>query len=105
MIDITAAGQKALDEALRFFNLDVYDPAANDHSDAAERSRKVIDEILTTAGWLWEVPFKGVHQVEWCGLFAGACWHAAGLDPKWLATYFASTYRLDLWGQYESFDS
>lgn len=105
MIDITTAGQKALDEAHRLFNLDVYDPPANMTGIGADRSRKVIDEILTTAGWVWEVPFKGPSAVEWCGLFAGACWHAAGLDQKWLATYFASTYRLDLWGQYESFDA
>lgn len=103
--DITAAGQRALDEAHRLFALDVYDPIASDHSDNAERSRKVIDEILTGAGWIWEVPFKGVDQgPEWCGLFAAKCWRAAGIDPKWLATYFASTYRLDLWGRYESFD-
>lgn len=105
MNDITAAGQKALDEALRLFNLDVYDPPANMTGVGADRSRKVIDEILTTAGWVWEVPFKGPSAVEWCGLFAAACWHAAGIDDKWLATYFASTYRLDLWGRYETFNT
>jgi len=105
MSDITAAGQRALDEAHRLFALDVWDPPASLHNEAAERSRGVINEVLTSAGWLWEVPYKGDGQVEWCGLFAGACWHAAGLDPKWLATYFASTYRIDTWARYDSFNA
>lgn len=104
-MDITAAGQLALDEANRLFLLDVYDPPRGDHSVKGEASRKVIEGVLTSSGWLWEVPYSGDGQVEWCGLFAGACWHAAGLDPKWLATYFASTYRIDAWGRYDSFDA
>lgn len=101
--DLRAAGERALAEAVRLFELDVYDPKVEDHSDRAETSRKVIDEILTSAGWIWEVPYRGDTQVEWCGLFAGACWHAAGLEPHWLATYFASTYRLDIWARYHDF--
>ncbi len=104
MDSIAAAGQRALDEALRLFALDVIDPPASLHTVQAEHSRGVINDILTATGWRWEVPYKGDHQIEWCGLFAGACWHAAGLDPKWLATYFASTYRIDTWGRYQTFD-
>ena len=102
---MTEPGDRAVAEARRLFALDVYDPPASMHNEAAERSRKVIDQILTSAGWLWEVPYRGDGQVEWCGLFAAACWHAAGIDPHWLATYFASTYRLDVWARYESFDA
>lgn len=105
MSDIAAAGNQALVEALLLFHRDVYDPPRSDQSAAANASRQVIEEIITTAGWLWEVPYRGDGQVEWCGLFAAACWHAAGLDPKWLATYFASTYRLDTWARYETFDA
>lgn len=102
--DIVDAGSRAVTEALRLWNLDVYDPKRNDLSDAANHSRKVIDDILRAAGWHWQVPYKGDGQVEWCGLFAAACWRAAGLDTKWLATYFASTYRLDVWARYRDFN-
>lgn len=98
------AGGRAVAEAQRLFALDVYDPRRDDTSAAADHSRSVIDAILTSAGWLWEVPYKGDGQVEWCGMFAAACWHGAGIDPRWLATYFASTYRLDIWARYQSFD-
>jgi len=103
--DIASAGNQALVEALLLFHRDVYDPPVSDQSAAGNASRHVIEEICTSAGWIWEVPYKGINQVEWCGLFAGACWHAAGLDPKWLATYFASTYRIDAWANYEAFDA
>lgn len=97
------AGRRAVMEAARLWRLDVYDPKARDKSDHAERSRKVIDEILMAAGWEWQVPYKGDGQVEWCGLFAAACWRAGGIDPRWLSTYWASTYRLDVWARYRDF--
>jgi hypothetical protein len=104
-VEAETPGQLALSEALRLWRLDVYDPPRADKSEPANHSRAVIDDILRTSGWTWEIPYKGDGQVEWCGLFAGACWRAAGLDPKWIATYFASTYRLNLWGSYRSFDA
>jgi hypothetical protein len=102
--DLIEAGHAAVTEATRLWSCDVYDPQRSDKSEAAERSRKVIDEIIAAAGWHWQVPYKGDGQVEWCGLFVAACWRAAGLDPKWLATYFASTYRLDTWARYRDFN-
>jgi hypothetical protein len=102
--DIIEAGQVAMSEALRLWSADVYDPQRSDKSAAADHSRRVIDEIIMAAGWEWQVPYKGDGQVEWCGLFAAACWRAAGLDTKWLATYFASTYRLDTWARYRDFN-
>lgn len=102
--DLVEAGQAAVAEAVRLWQADVYDPPRSDKSEAAARSRRVIDEILMAAGWDWQVPYKGDGQVEWCGLMAAACWRAAGLDPKWLATYFASTYRLDTWAKYRDFN-
>jgi hypothetical protein len=102
--DLADAGTRAVTEAIRLWQADVFDPKRNDQSDAAVRSRRVIDEILMAAGWDWQVPYKGDGQVEWCGLFAAACWRAAGIDTKWLATYFASTYRLDTWAKYRDFN-
>lgn len=102
--ELAEAGRAAVVEGLRLWHLDVIDPKPSDRADRAEHSRKVIDEILTASGWTWQVPYRGDGQVEWCGLFVAACWRAAGIDPKWLATFFASTYRLDSWARYKSFN-
>lgn len=99
---LQSAGQAALMAAQQYWQTGTYDPQVSDHSAAAEASRSVIDSILKACGWGGE-PYKGDGQVEWCGLFAGACWRAAGLDPKWLADYFPSTYRLDQWANYRDF--
>jgi hypothetical protein len=102
-VELAECGRAAVVEAVRLWNLDVHDPKASDKTARADASRKVIDEIITSAGWPWQLPYKGDGQVEWCGLFVAACWRAAGIDPKWLATFFASTYRLDTWARYRSF--
>jgi hypothetical protein len=96
-------GELAVAEALRLWRLDVYDPKRSDKSDDAEHSRNVISGIVEAAGWTWKVPYLGDGHVEWCGMFAAACWRKAGIDPKWLATYWASTYRLDAWANYRDF--
>lgn len=102
---LTRAGELAAAEAERLFALDVYDPPKSDHTPRGEHSRRVISDILLASGWTWLVPYAGDGAVEWCGLFAGACWRAAGLDPKWLATYWASTLRLTMWARYKSWDA
>ncbi len=102
---LAAAGKRAVVEATRLWGLDIFDPARSDTSPRANVSRDAISGMLKACGWTWEVPYKGDGQVEWCGIFVGACWRAAGLDPKWLATYFASTYRLDIWARYRSFNT
>ncbi len=96
------AGERALAEAVRYFELDIYDPSAWDKSPRADRSRKLIDQFLRASGWTWKVPYRGNEPgaVQWCGLFVGACWRAAGIDTKWLATFFASTLRLAAWARY-----
>lgn len=104
MSDLEATGRAVVAEAARLWNLDVFDPSRADKSERANKSRAVIDQLLTACDWTWEVPYLGDGQVEWCGIFAGACWRAAGLDPKWLRTYFPSTYRLDTWAKYRDFD-
>ncbi len=103
-VEASTPGELAIAEALRLWRLDVYDPKASDKSSHAAASREVIDGLLRACGWGWQVPYRGNGQIEWCGIFAGACWRKAGLDPKWLATYFASTYRLDLWARYRTFN-
>lgn len=103
MRDVVDAGRVALSWAQHLFSLDIYDPPRGDKTSAAERSRTVISEILAACNWTWpEVyPYDHDGQVEWCCLFAGACWRQAGLDPKWLAVFFASTMRLDAWAKYQ----
>jgi hypothetical protein len=99
---LAEAGRRAIAEAARYWALDVIDPARNDHSPRAVHSRAAINEIVHAGGWTW-IDYRGDGDVEWCGLFAAACWRAAGLDPKWCASYWASTYRLDLWARYRDF--
>lgn len=91
--DLAQAGALAVAEARRLFALDVTN---SDHG----HSQTVISGILKTCGWTWpEVyPYRG--NVAYCTMTAGACWTAAGLDPKWLAAFFASTERLDAWAHY-----
>lgn len=100
--ELHEAGRAAVVEGLRLWHLDIIDPKRSDDSEHAARSRADIDEILRASGWGWQIPYKGDGQLEWCGLFVAACWRAAGIDPKWLATYFASTYRLNVWATYRS---
>lgn len=102
---LASAGQRAVAEAARLWNLDVFDPRQSDDSVHAKYSRDVITDVMVASGWGWMAPYTGDGHVEWCGLFAGACWRAAGIDSKWLAKYFASTYRLDLWARYREFDA
>lgn len=103
--DLEAAGHAAVAEGMRLWNLDVFDPRASDMTERAVASRNAIDDVLAAGGWTWQVPYRGDGQVEWCGLFVAACWRATGIDPKWLATYFASTYRLDTWARYRTFNA
>lgn len=99
---LEAAGRAAVTAAARLWSLDAYNAQPNDTSNHGVASRKVIDEILKACGWPWEVPYNG--RFKYCGLFVGRAWLEAGLDPKWIATYFASTIRLDMWARYRSFD-
>lgn len=100
---LARAGELAIAEADRLWALDVYDPPKTDKSKRADRSRAVIDAILRDAGWGWMTPYLGNGEPQWCGLFAAACWRAAGINPSMLATYWASTYRLRLWARYHEF--
>lgn len=94
------AGARAAAEAERMWKLDIIDPPRGAVSTAAKRSLDVITGIVRDNGWTWEVPYTHNGQVQWCGMFAGACWRSAGLEPKWIATFWASTIRLATWARY-----
>lgn len=100
MTDVAAAGQRAVAEARRLFALDVYDPSLADATPHGLASKAVISSIIKACGWDWELPYRGNGQVEWCVMFVGKSWREAGLDPKWLAAFFASTIRLSAWAHY-----
>ncbi len=93
------AGERAAREAERMWALDVYDPRKGETSAAAKKSLAVIQDIVNRAGWTW-VTYTGNNDTQWCGHFAAACWRTAGIDPSWLATFWASTLRLASWVRY-----
>lgn len=98
---VVTAGELAASEAERLWALDIIDPPKGSKDPRARLSLETINEILHETGWSWAGPYLGNGSPQWCGLFAGKCWRAAGLDPKWLATFWASTIRLDNWAKGE----
>lgn len=116
---LAEAGRNAVLEGLRLWHLDVGDPApqfltkpAPDATpktltlhERAARWRKVIDDIHVAAGWGASTPYAG-NRVgrEWCGFFAATCWRAAGINPSWLAPFWAGTLRLQSWVNYRNWN-
>ncbi len=106
MIDaLTHAGELARDAALKLWTLDIFDPPHGDTRPRTPECLAVINEIITANGWGGNVKYTGNGNPQWCGFFVGKCWRDAGLDSSWLASYFASTYRLTLWARYVRFSS
>lgn len=99
------AGELAAAEAERLWKLDVVDPPIGAVGTKALASLAVINKILADAGWSWAGPYRGNGPPQWCGLFAASVWRAAGIDPKWLATFWASTVRLDYFFHYRPWKS
>ena len=97
-------GELAAREAERLWALDVYDPPKGSKAPYAARSLEVINAILEAAGWKWAGPYLGNGSPQWCGLFAATCWRKAGIDPRWLATFWASTLRLSYWFRYKAWN-
>jgi hypothetical protein len=91
--DLAAAGERALAEIEALFHRDVRN---DDHGHGWE----VISEILKACGWTWPEVYPYHGTVQYCALTTGYSWAKAGLDPKWLAVFFASTQRLDAWASY-----
>lgn len=103
---VAAAGQLALAEAERLWGLNIFEPAPDDHTERGEFCRKAIEDLIRAVGWDWALPYLGHDraasgQLEWCGIFAGACWVRAGLDPAIARVWVESTYRLDAFARYE----
>lgn len=101
---LTLAGERALNEARRLWSLDIYDPKRTDHTMRGEFCRAHINAMLRACGWDWEVPYAGDGAVEWCGIFAAACWRSAGIDERWLPQFFPSTMRLNAWARYQNWN-
>lgn len=105
MVDaLTLAGQRAAAEMERLWRLDVIDPPLGSKDPRAPHSLDEITRIIKRNGWAWSLPtgrYEHNGSPQWCGMTAGDAWATAGLDPVWLATWFASTDRLVAWGRYE----
>lgn len=104
---LARAGELAVAEALRMWAVDVYDPRHADESENAKRCKRIIGDIITHAGWNWALTdgeYLGNGPPQWCGLFAASCWRVAGIDPLWLATFWASTARLASWIRYRDWN-
>lgn len=98
---LTHAGELAALEAERMWKLDIIDPPHGSKDPRAPASLAAINAIINVNGWGGNVKYTGNGPPQWCGMFAGWCWSRAGLDPSWLPSYFASTYRLLSWARYE----
>jgi hypothetical protein len=99
---LAAAGRAAVAALTRLWALDVYNAQPDDGTPHGIASRAVIESILRRTKWDWEIPYNG--RFKYCGLTTGLAWIEAGLDADVVATYFASTFRLDMWPRYKSFD-
>jgi hypothetical protein len=102
--DLIAAGERAVAEARRLFDLDIFDPPIGSKHPRAAECLAVIDGIMARNGWRPAGGYKGNGPPQWCGMFAGDCWRAAGLDAKWLPSFFASTTRLHCWATYRDWN-
>ncbi len=102
---LTHAGELAAAAALKLWTLDVYDPPHGDTRARTPECLAVINDIIVANGWGGNVKYAGNGPPQWCGMFAGKCWRDAGLDPSWLASYWASAFRLGLWARYQRFSA
>lgn len=105
---VAAAGKRAVAEAERYFALDVKDFDEHSTNPRVPFWKAIIQGIIDRAGWGW-VKYVGnttdeKKACQWCGMFVAACWRAAGIDPKWLRDFFASTNRLVCWAEGEAWN-
>lgn len=101
---LAAAGQRAADAMLRLWQRDIFDPPIGSKHPRAAECLAEIERIIKRNGWAFATPYRGNGPPQWCGFTAGDAWATAGLDPSWLPSFFASTYRLMLWATYQRFD-
>jgi len=99
------AGQRALAAARRDWNLDIFDPPRASKHPRASECCDYITGVIQRNGWGFALPrgrYVGNGPPQWCGMAAGDWWREAGLDPRWLAGWFASSLRLHAWAEYET---
>jgi peptidoglycan hydrolase-like protein with peptidoglycan-binding domain len=99
---LAEAGRAAVAAMAKLWALDVYNAQPNDQTPHGIASRAVIEDILTATGWSSYVPYDG--RFAYCGLTVGMAWRSVGVDLATIAHNFSSTYRLDMWARYKSFD-
>lgn len=97
---VALASQRAVTEASRLFNLDVFDPPIGSKHPRAQECLSIISGIMRRNGWEPAGGYRGNGPPQWCGMFVGDCWRAAGLNEKYLREWFASTLRLHAWARY-----
>lgn len=102
---LALAGQRAITEATRLWNLDVVDyPSSSKHPRARE-CLALISEIIEFCGWLPDGGYQGGNSgPQWCGMTVGYVLAKAGLNRSWLAAFFASTMRLGAFFRYENWN-
>jgi hypothetical protein len=101
------AGELALAEITRLWSMDIIDPPIGSKHPRATDSLVVINEIIAANGWVFSLPhgrYLGNGPPQWCGMTAGYCWAKAGLAPKMLQVFWASTDRLISWASYQPFN-
>jgi hypothetical protein len=98
------AGERAAAHMEALWKLDIFDPPKGSKHARAKFCLDAISDIIVYNGWGWALPYLGDGSPQWCGMAAGRAWGTAGLDPSWLASYWASTYRLGLWATYQRYD-
>ena len=104
---LTAAGEIAAGEAERLWRLDIVDPPSR--ATAWQLHREHIDRFIRSPlglGWSWDKPYEMVGTGrQWCLAFVMACWSRAGLGLKpHRYSFGSSTFRVDQWARYGSFE-
>ncbi len=103
---VRRSGALAVMRAKSLWLSDIIDPP--DGSVTYEGSRRLINEFIRDAGglhWTWEPQYVQNGDFEWCGSYIAAAWSKVRLSLRWRQAFFASTYRLDRWGQYLGLES
>jgi hypothetical protein len=101
---LVRAGELAALEMERLWQLDIIDPKIGSKDPRAARSLVEINRIIVRNGWGKPGAYKGNGPPQWCGMAAGDAWATAGMDPRPLAAFWASTLRLITWARYRAFN-
>jgi hypothetical protein len=96
------AGELVALETERLWRLDVFDPSVKDQTPNGVRCKVLISQITEACNW---GPYRGQGHVQWCTMTWFHIWsRVASLDPRWLAHFSQSTYRVKCWANYQPFN-